>query len=229
MRIEELRLSVGASPGQRTVSVLAGVFVAAVGAAFVLLPLVADGLLRQLTGPGDGFASYEEARDVPPGMLPPALRDSGGGGGWDQSGSGRLVGLCGLPFALLGVYLVLRVLRTAAWLDGSRVRVRGAFGSRIVDLATARIDAGMVPYGGAGDDDPRARGHRAPVIVATDHESGRRLTIPLHGMGLPTLPPSELRALADAITTGRPSDGRDGDAHAVAGALRRLAEHPFAG
>ncbi|MBQ0903076.1 hypothetical protein [Micromonospora sp. U21] len=229
MRIEELRLSVGASPGERTVSVLAGVFVAAVGAAFVVLPLIADGLLRQLTGPGDGFASYEEARDLPPGMLPPALRDSGGGGGWDQSGSGRLVGLCGLPFALLGVYLVLRVLRTAAWLHGSRARVRGAFGSRTVDLATARIDA-VVPYREAGDDDPRARGHRAPAIVATDHDSGRRVTIPLRGMGLPTLPPSELRALADAITTGRPTGGgRDGDAHAVAGALRRLAEHPLDG
>ncbi|SIN34901.1 hypothetical protein [Micromonospora cremea] len=225
MRIEKLRLSVGASPGQRTVSVLAGVFVAAVSAAFVVLPLVADGLLRQLTGPGDGFASYEQARDLPPGMLPPALRDSGGGAG-DHSGFGPLVGLCGLPFALLGVYLVLRVLRTAAWLDGSRARVRGAFVSRTVDLATARIDAG--PYCEAGDDDPRARGHWG-AIVATDHDSGRRVTIPLRGMGLPTLPPSELRALADAITTGRPTDGRDGDAHAIAGALRRRAEHALEG
>ncbi|MEV4655513.1 hypothetical protein [Micromonospora sp. NPDC049301] len=226
MANEELRLSIGASPGQRTVSVLAGVLFAAVGAAFVVLPLVADGLLRQLTGPGDGFASYEEARDLPPGMLPPALRDSGGGAGWDQSGSGWLAGLCGLPFALLGIYLVLRVLRTAAWLDGSRARVRGAFGSRSVDLATARI----MPYREAYDDHPRARGHRAsPVIVATDRDSGRRVTIPLRGMGLPTLPPSELRALADAITGGRPTDGRDGDAHAVAATLRRLAEHPLSG
>lgn len=75
----------------------------------------------------------------------------------------------------------------------------------------------------------RARGHRAPAVVATDGESGRRVTIPLRGMGLDTLPPSELRALADAISTGRPVDGRDGDAHAVASHLRRLAEHPSAG
>ncbi|PWR11805.1 hypothetical protein DKT68_04805 [Micromonospora acroterricola] len=225
MTNEELRLSVGASPGQRTVSVLAGVLLAAVGAAFVVLPLVAGGLLRQLTGPGDGFASYEEARDLPPGMLPPALRDSGGG---DQSGTGLLAGLCGLPFVLLGVYLVLRVLRTAAWLEGTRARVRGAFGSRTVDLATARIDGSMVARE-VEDDNPRARGHQAPAIVATDRDSGRRVTIPLRGMGLPTLPPSELRALADAITAGRPTDGRDGDAHAVAGELRRLAEHRLGG
>ncbi|MFF4876402.1 hypothetical protein [Micromonospora sp. NPDC000668] len=225
MTNEELRLSVGASPAQRTVSVVVGVFVAAVGAAFVVLPLVADGLLRRLTGPGDGLATYEEARDLPPGLLPPGLQDSGSGG--DQTGPGPLVGLCGLPFALLGVYLVLRVLRTAAWLDGSRVRVRGAFASRTVDLATARIDAATLPYREAGDD-VRARGHRVPAVVATDGESGRRVTIPLRGMGLDTLPPSELRALADAISTGRPVDGRDGDAHAAASHLRRLAEHPAA-
>ncbi|GGO02233.1 hypothetical protein [Micromonospora parathelypteridis] len=223
MTNQELRLSVGASPGQRTMAVLAGVFIAAVGAAFVLLPLIAGGLLDRLTGPGDPFASYEEARDLPPGMLPPALRDSGGGGG--ESGPGPLIGLCGLPFVLLGIYLVLRVLRTAAWLDGSRARVRGALRTRGVDLATARIDAGAMSYRDAGDDFP-VGGQRVPTIIATDQGSGRRVTIPLRGMGLGSLPPSELRALADAITTGRPVDGRDGDAHAVASQLRRLAEQP---
>ncbi|MET7671936.1 hypothetical protein [Micromonospora luteifusca] len=226
MTNQELRLSVGASPGQRTMAVLVGVFIAAVGAAFVVLPLIAAGLLDRLAGPGDPFASYEEARDLPPGMLPPALQDSGGGGG--ESGPSVFIGLCGLPFVLLGIYLVLRVLRTAAWLDGSRVRVRGAIGTRSVDLATARIDAGAVSYRDARDDSP-AGGQRVPTIIATDRESGRRITIPLRGMGLGSLPPSELRALADAITTGRPVDGRDGDAHAVANQLRRLAEHPSVG
>ncbi|MEH1165546.1 hypothetical protein V6V47_09180 [Micromonospora sp. CPCC 205539] len=223
MTNEKLRLSVGASPSQRVLSVVVGILFAAVGAAFVLLPLVAAGLLRRLTGPGDGFASYEEARDLPPGMLPSGLRDSGGGA------VSPLVGLCGLPFAVLGVFLVLRVLRMAAWLDGSRVRVRGAFGSRTVDLATARIDVGMVPHRGTVKDHLRVRERGASTIVATDPDSGRRVTIPLRGMGLPTLPPSELRALADAITTGRPTGGRDIDAHAAASELRRLAEHPLGG
>ncbi|MEV4497539.1 hypothetical protein AB0J84_17825 [Micromonospora arborensis] len=223
MTNQDLRLSVGASPGQRTMAVLFGVFSAAVGAAFVVLPLIAAGLLDRLTGPGDPFASYEEARDLPPGMLPPALQDSGSGGG--ESGPGAFIGLCGLPFVVLGIYLVLRVLRTAAWLDGSRARVRGALRTRSVDLATARIDAGAVSYRDAGDDYPAA-GQRVPTIIATDQQNGRRVTIPLRGMGLGSLPPSELRALADAITTGRPVDGRDGDAHVVANQLRRLAEQP---
>ncbi|MEU1642551.1 hypothetical protein ABZ422_07525 [Micromonospora zamorensis] len=224
MTNQELRLSVGASPGQRTVAVLSGVFVATIGAAFVALPLIAGGLLRRLTGPGDAFASYEEARDLPPGMLPPALRDSGAGA---ESNSVPVVGLCGLPFLLLGVYLVLRVLRTAAWLEGSRARVRGAFTTRTVDLATARIDTAKLSYRGTGEDDTPMIGQRLRAIVATDRASNRRVIIPLRGMGLGSLPPPELRALADAITTGRPVDGRD-DAHTVADQLRRLAAHPLA-
>ncbi|MET8356404.1 hypothetical protein [Micromonospora sp. NPDC005171] len=219
MTNQELRLSVGASPGQRVVAVVAGVLLAAVGAAFVALPLVADGLLRRLTGPGDAFASYEEARDLPPGLLPPGLRDSAD----PQSGPSPFLGLCGLPFVLLGLYLVLRVLRTAAWLDGSRARVRGALRTRTVDLATARIESGVVSYREADDDGP-AGGPQVRGLLATNRGSTRAVTIPLRGMGLPSLPPSELRALAEAITTGRPGDGRDTDAHAVAEHLHRLAE-----
>ncbi|RAO26632.1 hypothetical protein PSN13_06661 [Micromonospora saelicesensis] len=221
MTNQELRLSVGASPGQRVVAVVFGVLLTAVGAAFVALPLVADGLLRRLTGPGDAFASYEEARDLPPGLLPPGLRDSADP---NQSGPSPFVGLYGLPFVLLGLYLVLRVLRTAAWLDGSRARVRGALRTRTVDLATARIESGAVSYREA--DDGRAGEPQARAILATDPGSARGVSIPLRGMGLPVLPPSELRALAEAITTGRPGDEQAGDAHAVADHLRRLAERP---
>ncbi|MFG1839381.1 hypothetical protein ACGFH8_13195 [Micromonospora sp. NPDC049175] len=224
MTNQELRLSVGASPAQRTWAVVVGVFVTAVASAFVVLPLVAGGVLGRLSGPGDPFSSYEEARDLPPGMLPPALRD----GGAEQAGPSPFIGLCGLPFVLLGIYLVLRVLRTAAWLDGSHVRVRGALRTRRVDLATARIDATELSDREAADDFPVDR-RRAPAIIATDRSDGRRVTVALQGMGLTSLPPSELRALADAITTGRPVDGRDGDAHAVARQLRRLAEHPQLG
>ncbi|MBQ0976647.1 MULTISPECIES: hypothetical protein [Micromonospora] len=225
MTKEHLRLSVGAPPGQRAVSVLVGGFFTIVGLVFVALPLVADGLLRRLTGPGGGLTSYEDARDIPPELLPPELRDGGTGGG-PGLGAGRFLGLCGLPIALLGLYLVLRVLRTAAWLDGTRARVRGAFGSHTVDLATAEVGAGMVSYRDTGDDRPGSV-QRVPTIVARDAGTGRRVTIPLRGMGLATLPPYELRALADAMTAGRPTSGRDGDAHALAGQLRAMAERPL--
>ncbi|MGW5557223.1 hypothetical protein ACWER9_08380 [Micromonospora sp. NPDC003944] len=225
MTNQELRLSVGASPAQRVVAVVVGVLLVAVGAAFVALPLVADGLLRRLTGPGDPFASYEEARDLPPGLLPPALRDSTDP---DQAGPSPFIGLCGLPFVLLGLYLVLRVLRTAAWLDGSRVRVRGALRTRTVDLVSARVESGAVSYRKADDDGP-AGGRQVRAILATDRGSTRGVTIPLRGMGLPVLPPPELRALADAITTGRAGDEWAGEAHAVADHLHRLAERPSTG
>lgn len=169
MTNQELRLSVGASPGQRVVAVVFGVLLTTVGAAFVALPLVADGLLRRLTGPGDAFASYEEARDLPPGLLPPGLRDSADP---HQPGPSPFIGLCGLSFVLLGLYLVLRVLRTAAWLDGSRARVRGALRTRTVDLATARIESGAVSYREA-DDDGAAGGPQVRAILVTDPGSAR--------------------------------------------------------
>ncbi|MFC4148184.1 hypothetical protein ACFO0M_18175 [Micromonospora mangrovi] len=220
MSHEKLRLSVGAGPGQRAFASVVGVLFAAFGAVFVLLPIVADRLLARLTGVGDPFPSYEDARDVPPGMLPPELTDGSSGGG--GLGAGRLVGLCGLPFVLLGLYLLLRTLRTAAWLDGTRASVRGALVTRTVDLATADVSAGAVPYRAA-----EQTVLRVPTVVARDPASGRRVTIPLQGMGLATLPGYELRALADAITAGRPTDGRHADAHALAGQLRTMAERPL--
>ncbi|SCG40718.1 hypothetical protein [Micromonospora inositola] len=217
MTNEKVRLSVGASPGQRAFTAVVGVLFGAFGAVFVLLPLLADNLLRRLTGFGDPVPSYDEVRDLPPGMLPPDLS-----GSTEAPGPGRFIGLCGIPFVLLGLYLVLRVLRTAAWLDGTRASVRGALGTRTVDLATAEVTAGAVGYR-AGEEAVV----RVPTVVARDRGTGRRVTVPLQGMGLATLPPYELRALADAITAGRPTDGRDADAHVLAGQLRTMAGNPL--
>ncbi|MCW3839306.1 hypothetical protein ONA70_04240 [Micromonospora yasonensis] len=217
MTNEKVRLSVGAAGG-RVFAAVVGVLFTAFGAVFVLLPIFADRLLARLTGAGDPFPSYDDARDLPPGLLPPELN----GGATDSPlGPARFVGLCGLPVVLLGLYLLLRVLRTAAWLDGTRASVRGALGSRTVDLATAEVQGGAVVHR-AGD-----AGVRVPSLVARDRDSGRRITIPLQGMGLATLPPYELRALADAITAGRPAEGRDADAHALARQLRTMADNPL--
>lgn len=220
MTNERLRLSVGAPAGQRAVAAVVGGLFTAVGVASVLLPVLAEGLLRRMTGFGDPLPSYEDARDLPPGMLPPDLA------GTSSSGAGptpvRLVGLCGIPFVLLGLYLVLRVLRTAAWLAGTRATVRGALTTRTVDLATAEVTAGAVARR-VGDETEV----RVPTVVARDPDTGRRITIPLRGMGLATLPPYELRALADAMTAGRATGGRDGDVHVLAGQLRTMAANPL--
>ncbi|MEU8260347.1 hypothetical protein AB0C02_06960 [Micromonospora sp. NPDC048999] len=216
MTNERITLSVGAGPGQRAFAVVGGVVFTAFGAVFVLLPMIADRLLARLTGYGDPFPSYEEARDLPPGMLPSGLHDTA------VPEPFRLVGLCGLPFVLLGLYLLLRVLRTAAWLEGTRASVRGALGTRTVDLATAEVQGGAVAYRAGGD-----AVVRVPTVVARDRDTGRQVTIPLQGMGLAALPPYELRALADAMTTGRPNSGRDADAHALAGRLRIMADDPL--
>lgn len=171
MTNERIRLSVGAASGPRAVAAVVGVLFTAVGAAFVLLPMVADGLLRRVTGFGDPVPSYDDVRDLPPELLPPDLHD----GATAAPAPLRWAGLCGLPFVLLGLYLVLRV----------------------------------------------------PTLIARDRDSGRRVTIPLQGPGLGSLPPAELRALADAIAAGRPDQGRDADAHALAGRLRSMAADPL--
>ncbi|MET8836364.1 hypothetical protein ABZV78_20915 [Micromonospora sp. NPDC004540] len=219
MTNERIRLSVGAASGQRAVGALVGVLFSAFGAAFVLLPLVAGDLLRRAAGFGDPAPSYDDVRDLPPELLPPDLHD---GAGAAVPAPLRYAGLCGLPFVLLGLYLVLRVLRTAAWLDGTRASVRGALGTRTVDLATAEVRGGAVAQR-VGDDGVV----RVPTLIARDRDSGRRVTIPLQGPGLGNLPPYELRALADAITAGRPDQGRDADAHALAGRLRTMADDPL--
>ena len=218
MTNERIRLSIGAASGPRAVAAVVGVLFTAVGAAFVLLPVVADGLLRRVTGFGDPVPSYDDVRDLPPDLLPPDLHD----GATAAPTPLRWAGLCGLPFVLLGLYLVLRVLRTAAWLDGTRASVRGALGTRTVDLATAEVLGGTVAHR-VGDDGVV----RVPTLIARDRDSGLRITIPLQGPGLGSLPPAELRALADAIAAGRPDQGRDADAHALAGRLRGMAADPL--
>jgi hypothetical protein len=205
-----------------------GLLFAAMGAAFVLLPLLADGGLRRLTGAADTCEfTADDVSDLPPDLLPPGAASCGSSGG-DGIGLGplRFIGLCGIPFVLLGLYLVLQVLRTAAWLDGTTAQVRGAFGTRAVDLATAEVTAGAVHYR-RQQDTVHEHVERVPTLVARDRESGRRVTIPLRGGDGGSLPPHELRALAGAMSIGRSTDGRDADVLTLAGQLRAMADNPL--
>jgi hypothetical protein len=223
---ERLRLSVGAPPAQRAFGVVFGLLFAAIGTAFVLLPFIADGFLASLTGEDDRCLFTGDMSSIPADLLRDCVaRESA----WDDGfglGPIKYIGLCGIPFALLGLYMVVNVLRTAAWLDGTRAEVRGAFGTRTVDLANAAVSAGAIAYR-RQQDTAHAHIERVPTIVAQDRGTGKKVTIPLRGGHGSTLPPHELRALADAMTVGRSTDGRDADVLTLAGQLRRMAENPL--
>jgi hypothetical protein len=222
---EKRRLSIGGTPGLRVVQAVFGLVFAAIGSTFVLLPLVADGLLRRWTGADEGCTFEGDISSLPPGFPDCASPDVGwfGNGG---IGPARFIGLCGVPFVLIGLYLAVKGLRTAVWLDGTQISVRGALGTRTVDLATAEITAGATTVRQERSVGPD-RIHRLPTIVARDPGSGRRVEIPLYQAGSAQLPPPELRALAEAMTRNRPSGGDNGDVHNLARQVRTMAENPL--
>jgi hypothetical protein len=178
---------------------------------------MADEYLRRL----DPDGSCAGLQGIPPESLPAGLQscatlpDVGAGG----LGPVRFVGLAGVPFALLGIYVVLRMLRAAVWLDGTTLRVRQALGTRSVDLARADVHVDMVTT--RTSDGGRLAVAQIPTLIARDPGPGRRVAVSLR------LPGYELRRLADAMTLGRPALGRDADAHVIAGQLREMADDPL--
>ena len=220
----KLRLSIGSPPVQKAFGVVFGAFFAVAGAAFALLPLVVDGWLQNAFRADESCPTSAEISGIPPELLPPSVRECVSNGSWFNDGIGfgpmRLIGLMGIPFLLVGLYLALSALRTAAWLEGARVTVRGAVRTRTVDLATATITAGARTYR-RNRDTSRESIERVPTLIAKD-PSGASVTIPLHGVGMAQLPPAELRALADAMTANQ-----DRDARAVATQLRTMADNPL--
>ncbi|MEV4636286.1 hypothetical protein AB0J80_02945 [Actinoplanes sp. NPDC049548] len=211
-----MRISIGAPPAAKAFGTLFGLVFAAAGVAFALLPLVFEGFWHR----DDSCPSADEVSGIPPELLPPEVRDCVSGGGWlsfdDGFGPIRLIGLVGIPVFLLGLYIALKSVRTAAWLDGTVVSVRSALRTKKVDLATAEVSAGSYTlrhHVGT----PRASVEHVPQIIARDPDSGRSVTIPLRGIGTPLLPEKELRALADAMRPGT----------TAAAQLRALADNPL--
>jgi len=208
-----MKLSIGAPPAARTFGVVFGLVFAAAGAAFALLPLVADGWLRRALGSDESCPAPDEISGIPRDLLPPEVRECVSGGAWlavdDGFGPMRLLGLLGIPVLLLGLYLALKSLRTAGWLDGTSVSIRGALRTKTVDLSRAEVSA-TPGY-------QRARSYVPPSMTAQDRQSGTSVTIPLHGIGSGPLPAEQLRALAQAMT-GSPE---------VARQLRTMADNPL--
>ena len=140
----------------------------------------------------------------------------------------RAMGLCGLPFVLVGLYLLIYTWRNAIWLDGTVVSKRGAFLTRRTDLATADVRMGNITQSTS-----HQHGYhqyrtvvRIPALVANDAATGRTMKIPLRGQGLDLLPPHELQALAGALSANM-SNGAE-RARAIAAHLSAVAADPLA-
>jgi len=219
------KLSIGSPPAQQAFGVVFGLFFATAGAAFALLPFVVDGWLQNAFRADESCPTSSEISGIPPELLPPSVRECVSNGSWFNDGAGfgpmRLIGLFGIPFMLVGLYLALSALRTAAWLEGTRATVRGALRTRTVDLATAMVTAGATTYR-RNRDTTRQRAEQAPTLIAKDPATGRGVTIPLHGVGMAQLPPPELRVLAEALTPNQDRDARN-----VAAQLRAMADNPL--
>jgi hypothetical protein len=140
----------------------------------------------------------------------------------------KLMGLCGLPFALIGIFALLYVWRYGAWLDGTIVSKRGAFRTQRADLATAEISMGGINH--AQDHHHGLREYqttiRIPALVLTIAQTGRAMKIPLRGQGFDLLPASQLSALAAGLETNRSASAQR--ARAIGARLRSLAADPLA-
>lgn len=139
----------------------------------------------------------------------------------------RIAGLvCALPFALFFGYLVLRMLRSRAWLDGTTLVQQGALSRRRVDLATADVTGDTVTHTGTSGQYRYI--YTIAAVAARDPSTGARVKIPLRAQGLKRLPAGELVALADAImVTRRPGAPSFANAAAIATRLREMAANPF--
>jgi hypothetical protein len=219
---EKLRLSSTPPLAGRVIGVIAGLIFVVVGTTFAAIPLIADGWLRDVTG--DNSASCDGLQGLPSDALPPELRDCTNlpAAGFPGSGLGpiRFVGLIGIPFALIGLYFILRVLRTAAWLEGTTLRVRNAVTTRQANLSTAEVSIDLVTRRTTDDGHPIIR--QVPTLLARDADASRSVSLPL------LLPVRELRALSDAIASARAAEGRDREALQVAAQLRTAADNPMA-
>ncbi|AEV87290.1 hypothetical protein ACWT_6275 [Actinoplanes sp. SE50] len=216
------KLSTGSTVGGRIFGAAFGLVFAGAGVLFAAADVFADSF-DPFRAMSDCVTSGDVA-GIPADALPSGVTTCD----WLHEGltAFQIAGLlAGGLFALVGLLIVVASVRgSAAWLDGSRLRVRRTFGTRVVDLATADVTAGIVTHTDSSDSGP-VRVRRVPTLVAREPATGRKVTLALQGISLDRLPPVELRALADAIVIGRPES--DVDAFRVAEQLRAMADDPL--
>jgi hypothetical protein len=122
---------------------------------------------------------------------------------------------------------VLKVWRTAYWLEGTTLAHRAAMSTKRVDLATAEV-AGDTIVGSERTGDHTWRTVTSAAIRARDPRTGVVIKVPVRTPGRGRLPSHELVGLADAIMQGRRGDDPGYEAaEAIASRLRDLAADPF--
>lgn len=131
-----------------------------------------------------------------------------------------------LPFAVVMVVfliVLLGILRFRAEMEGGVVEVHGAFTTRRVDLARARVWLDSFPECSRARD---LTGHRLPYLyLYAQEQGGRKILLRLRAAHA-LLPPYQLKALADAIESDHRT-GQDAErASRTADLLRRLSADP---
>jgi hypothetical protein len=199
-----IRLSVGASTGQKVFSVIFSLI-------FLGIFATAGVVAATVIGFGDffgdsGISEFDGMRPVFAGIF----------------------GVVGLLVLAGFVNAMLTTFRTRADLDGSVLSVRGALTTRRVDLARARVWVDSVAeYARDPHHDHMApTGRRIPRLIAAELPSGP-VRLRLRAQRGSFLPPHELQALADAIDSGGRPDPAAAQATQTSTLLRRLATDPL--
>ncbi|HZM81993.1 MAG TPA: hypothetical protein VFC19_40250 [Candidatus Limnocylindrales bacterium] len=213
-----MRLSVGPSTAAKGVTSFAAVLMFAAGLCFAGLAF----------GMGSFFDSWSIFAQDPfagdptaPAALDSPVDDTFSAFGWVA----KALGLCGIPFALAAVYLLLHVWRFQIRLDGAILSRRGALLTRRTDVTTAGVNMAGFNYSQRVGHDHRAI-YRVAALAVTDQRTGKTIKVPLRGQGLDLLPPYQLRGLADVLDRNRSADSQR--ARGIAAQLRELAADPIA-
>lgn len=131
-----------------------------------------------------------------------------------------------VPFVVIIIVFLavaLGLLGFRAEMDGSVVKVHGAFTTRRVDLARARVWLESFPECSRARD---LTGHRLPYLYLYAQERGGRKILLRLRAARASLPPHELAALAGAIESGHRTGADADEAARTAGLLRRLSADP---
>ncbi|UFS97042.1 hypothetical protein [Nocardia huaxiensis] len=144
-----------------------------------------------------------------------------------------LGGLLIIPLLAVYGHAFLVSVRTAAWMRGPTLVVRGAYSTHEADLSTAQVWIDSVPETAmvmsGGQSRARRTGRQIPRLNARDIRTGDSVRLPLRQSTGALLPPHQLHSLATAILSGPRSPQDAQHAKWLADGLHSLTTNPFIG